>query len=326
MTFGEQTKSTTLGNTGLAVPKLCFGTACLGGMPHAYGYDVDADRARETVRMIFDGPVNFLDTAREYGDGRSERIIGDVIRDLGGLPDGFVISTKLGRDMASNRFDAAQARRSLEESLAALALDRLQLAHLHDPEYARPRHEIAAPGGALDALFAMKAEGLVETVGLAAGDVDFMMPLLRDWDFDAVITHNRFNLVNRNAEALIEFAAVKGIAVLNAAPYCSGVLAKGSKAYPRYVYRDATAVTLPPIRQIEAICERHDVPVGAAALQFSMRDPRIASTICGISRPERIRQTLNWALWPIPDAAWNDLMALPFATDNPDAGRVVIPD
>ena len=326
MTVAKLGESKPLGRTALAVPKLCFGTACLGGMPHAYGYDVDATQATETVRAILAGPVKFLDTAREYGDGRSECLIGQVIRDLGGLPEGSVISTKLDRDMSTNRFDGAQARRSLDESLAALGLDRLQLVHLHDPEYVRPRADIAAPGGALDALFAMKAEGLVEAVGLAAGDVDVMMPLLRDWDFDAVITHNRFNLVNRNAEPLIDFAVAKGIAVLNAAPYCSGVLAKGSAGYPRYVYRDAADATLVPIRQIESICSRYDIPVGAAALQFSMRDPRIASTICGVSRPERVRQTLDWAAWPIPDAAWKDLTALPYASDNPDAGRVVIPE
>ena len=109
-----------LGGTALLVPEICFGTACLGGMPHAYGYDVDAAQAKETVRTIFAGSVKFLDTAREYGCGRSESLIGEVIRELGGLPEGFVISTKLDRDMSTNRFDGAQARRSLEESLAAV--------------------------------------------------------------------------------------------------------------------------------------------------------------------------------------------------------------
>lgn len=313
-----------LGRTKLAVPKICFGTGVLGDMPHAYGYGVDEARAKETLRAIFAGPVQFLDTAREYGCGRSEQRIGDVIREFGGLPEGFVISTKLDRDMATNRFDAAQARRSLEESMAALRLDRLQLVHLHDPEYSTAQSNVRGPGGALQELFAMKEEGLVEAVGLAAGDVDIMMPILRDWDFDALVTHNRFTLVNRNADAMIEFAVAKGIAVLNAAPYCSGVLAKGSAAYPRYVYQDATDARLAPIQRVEAVCARYDIPPGAAALQFSMRDKRISSTICGVSRPERIRQTLDWAAWPIPDAAWDELLALPFATDNPDAGRVVI--
>jgi D-threo-aldose 1-dehydrogenase len=63
------------------------------------------------------------------------------------------------------------------------------------------------------------------------------------------------------------------------------------------------------------------VPTGAAALQFSLRDPRIATTICGVSKPERVAQTLEWAEWPIPDAAWTELMTVPFATDDPEATR-----
>ena len=120
---------------------------------------------------------------------------------------------------------------------------------------------------------------MAKAVGLAAGEVEMMMPLLRDWDFDALITHNRFTLVNRNAEEMLDFAEAKGIAVLNAAPYAGGILAKGSRDYPRYVYQEATPeAVLDSIRRVEAICARHGVPPGAAALQFSMRDPRVTST------------------------------------------------
>jgi D-threo-aldose 1-dehydrogenase len=148
-----------------------------------------------------------------------------------------------------------------------------------------------------------------------------MMPLLRDWDFDALITHNRFTLANRSASAMLDLAQSRGIAVLNAAPYASGVLAKGSTVYPRYAYQEASEEMLDPIRKIEAICMLHGVPPGAAALQFSMRDPRIASTICGVTKPERVKQTVNWARFPIPDEAWAELMALSYATEDPEATR-----
>jgi D-threo-aldose 1-dehydrogenase len=148
-----------------------------------------------------------------------------------------------------------------------------------------------------------------------------MMPLLADWDFDALITHNRFTLANRNAEPMIDFAREKGTAVLNAAPYSGGVLAKGSASFHRYVYQEASDAMLDPIRRIEAICRKYELPPGAVALQFSMKDPRIAATICGVSKPERVRQTLEWAAWPIPDAAWQELSTLPFATEDPEATR-----
>jgi len=305
----------------LKIPRICFGTSSLSGMPDTYGYDVDVERAHATVRAIFDGPVNFLDTSNNYGMGRSEARIGDVIRERGGLPKGFIVSTKLDRDMETGRFEAARARRSLEESLKRLGLDRVQLLHLHDPEHSASVAEITGKGGALPELMKMKEEGLADAVGLAAGTVEVMMPLLRDWEFDALITHNRFTLVNRNAEPMIAFAASKGIAVLNAAPYASGVLAKGTASMPRYVYQEASAEMLAPVKRIEAICAKHGVPPGAAALQFSLRDPRIVSTICGVSKPERVKETLAWADWPIPDAMWAELNALPFATDDPEATR-----
>jgi D-threo-aldose 1-dehydrogenase len=309
-----------VGRTGLSVPAIGFGTSGLGNMPDTYGYDVGEERARETVRAIVDGPAKFLDTARNYGFGRSEERVGAVIRQRGGLPAGAVISTKLDRD-DNNRFDAGRARRSLEESLKALGLERVDILHLHDPEYAADLSEVTGPKGAVAELFRMKEEGLADAVGLAAGRVDIMMPLLKDWDFDALITHNRFTLVNRNAEAMIDFAHGKGIAVLNAAPYAAGVLAKGSDAYPRYVYQEASEAQLDPVRRVEAVCARHGVPPGAAALQFSMRDPRITATICGVSKPERVAETLGWAAYPIPAALWDEIAALPFSTDDPEATR-----
>ncbi|MFZ0493329.1 MAG: aldo/keto reductase [Acidimicrobiia bacterium] len=321
MATPSPTDKSRIGRTNLTVAKICFGTSPLGDMPGTYGYSVGPERAKETIRAIFDGPCNFIDTSRNYGSGRSEQRIGEVIAERGGLSDGFVVSTKLDRDPETDRFDAARARRSIEQSLGVLGLDRINLLHLHDPEYARSMGQVSGPRGSIAELFKMKEEGLADAVGLAAGNVDVMMPILREWDFDALITHNRFTLVNRNAEAMMDLAHSKGIAVLNAAPYSGGVLAKGSASFHRYVYQEASEEILDPIRQIEVVCARHGVPTGAAALQFSMRDPRVTSTICGVSKPERIAETLEWAQWPIPDAVWDELLALPFSVGDPEATR-----
>ena len=314
-------KEVRLGRTDIMVSPICFGTSGLGDMPDTYGYSVEADRATATVKAIFEGPVNFLDTARIYGFGRSEERIGAAIRERGGLPKGFVVSTKLDRDPETNVFDAVQARRSIEQSLKALNVDKIDILHLHDPEHARSFEEATSKLGALGELFRIKEEGLATAVGLAMGPVAKMTPLLRDWDFDALVTHNRFTLANRNAGEMMDLAKAKGIAVLNAAPYAGGVLAKGSADFKRYVYQETTDAALEPIRKIEAVCAKHGVPPGAAALQFSMRDPRVTSTICGVTKPERARQTLEWASFPVPEACWQELMALPFATDDPEATR-----
>ena len=180
-----------------------------------------------------------------------------------------MLSTKLDRDPETGRFDAAQARRSLEESLAALGVERVDILHLHDPEHAAEPGRGRRQGGALAELFRMREEGLARAVGLAAGRIDVMMPLLRDWDFD-VADHPQpphAGEPQRRADAR-RWREERGIAVLNAAPYAGGALAKGA-SYGRYVYQEASEGMLEPVRRVEEICARHGVPPGAAALQFS---------------------------------------------------------
>ncbi|MFT3975323.1 MAG: aldo/keto reductase [Amaricoccus sp.] len=305
---------------GITLPKIVFGTSGLGGMPDTYGYDVDEDRALDTIRAVLALPDGMLDTSRNYGTGRSEARIGKAVAGLGGWPAGRLLSTKLDRHNETGRFDAAQARRSIEESLAALGVDRVDILHLHDPEYAADLDEVTRKGGALDTLVALRDEGLARAIGLAAGRVDVMMPILADWDFDCLVTHNRMTLVNRNAEPMLDFAAARGIAVLNAAPYAGGMLAKGA-ANARYVYQEPTEEMRAPVRRVEAACARFGVPPGAAALQFSVRDPRIAATICGVTRPVRVQETLDWAAFPIPEELWAELETLPFETHDPEATR-----
>jgi D-threo-aldose 1-dehydrogenase len=290
-------------------------------MPDTYGYDVPEKRARETLDAIFESDVNFIDTSNNYGFGRSEARIGDAIRARGGLPDGFVISTKLDRDMDTGRFDADRARRSLEESLTRLGVDRVQVLHLHDPEHAADLSEITRDGGSLDELFRIKEEGLADAVGLAMGKTDLMFSLLKDWPFDTLISHNRYTLLNRSADETFDYAASRGMAIFNAAPYSGGVLAKGSNVMPRISYSPADETALQPVRQIEAICEEQRVAPGAVALQFSINDPRITSTICGVSKPERVAETLNWASTDLTDALWEALKQVPVDMTDPEAHR-----
>lgn len=316
---------TPIGDTGLAVTPICFGASVLGDMPDTYGYKVDEVRAQATLEAIFQSPVNFLDTSNNYGFGRSEQRIGAALRSLGGLPEEFVISTKLDRDMETGRFDAERVRQSIEESLTRLGVEQVSLLHLHDPEHARDLNEITSNGGALDELFRLKDEGIVRAVGIAMGRVDIMLPILRERPFDALISHNRFSLLNRSADEMFEYAYANGIAILNAAPYAGGVLAKGSAEMPRVTYQVADHAALEPVRQIEDICARHGIAPGAAALQFSMNDPRITSTIVGVSKPERVQETLDWAVLDIPADAWDELMALPYSRQDPEASRDYLP-
>lgn len=318
-------QKTPIGLTGLEVTQIGFGTAPLAGMQNTYGHDVNEETARATVRAIFDSPVNLMDTSRNYGFGRAEDRIGAVIRERGRVPSGFVLSTKLDRDMETGRFDSDRARRSADESRVALGIDRFQILHLHDPEHSRDLEEIRRPGGALDTLFRMKEDGVAQSVGLAMGRSDLLLELLQDWPFDVVLTHNRFSLLNRSASAVLDACAAKGIAVLNAAPFAGGILAKGSRQSRRITYQDADETALGPVRDIEGICARHGVAPGAAALQFSLRDVRIASTVVGVSKPERVRQTIEWAAAKVPDRVFEDLSKVQFSIRDPEADRQYLP-
>jgi D-threo-aldose 1-dehydrogenase len=272
-------------------------------MPETFAYAVPEERALATLRAFFASPFNFLDTAASYGDGESERRIGIVLGELGGLQPGFVLATKADRDMQTGNFTGAQMQRSVERSLRLLGLQQLQIVYLHDPEHIS-FEEAMQPGGPVEVLQQCREEGLIAHLGVAGGPIDMMIRFVETGLFEAVISHNRFTLLNREAESLWEVCTRRGVAALNAAPYGSGILAKGPGAYPRYMYNQASPDLLRRAWQMEEACERHGLPLAAAALQFSLRDARIASTIVGITRPERLAETLTLAQQPIPDELW----------------------
>ena len=318
-------KKQKLGTSGLSVTPVAFGASALGNMPDTYGYEVSEARAQITLQKIFEGPINFLDTSNNYGLGRSESRIGQAIKARGGLPDGFVLATKLDRDMQTGRFDADRVARSIEESLTRLGLNCVPLLHLHDPEHAHDLDEVTRDGGAIDALFKLKEQGLVTAVGLAMGALDIMFPILKAYPFDSLISHNRFTLLNRSAGPMFDHAQMQDIAVFNAAPYAGGVLAKGSHNLPKITYQPANAKQLQPVRALEDVCSRHNIPLGAAALQFSLNERRVTSTIVGVSRPERVVETLEWAALELPEPALAELAQLTFDRGDPEADRVYKP-
>src|SRR5215471_12644862 len=121
----------TFGKTPLRVTPLCIGCAPLGNMPETFAYDVAEEQALVTLRAFFQAPINFLDTAASYGDGESERRIGLVLRELGGLPAGYVLATKADRNLKTNDFSGNQIKRSVERSLKLLNVEKIQILFLH---------------------------------------------------------------------------------------------------------------------------------------------------------------------------------------------------
>ncbi|MEJ6772613.1 MAG: aldo/keto reductase [Pelagibacteraceae bacterium] len=318
-------KKNKIKDTGLEVTELSFGTSSLGSMPDTYGYEVSENRAQKTLNRFFQGPVNMLDTSRNYAMGESEKRIGKAIKENGGWPNGFLLSTKLDRNMDTLVLDKNRVRESLEESLKTLNVDSVDILFLHDPEYAKDITDITKKGGAMDELFKIKNEGLAKAAGVAMGKVDIMFPLLKNWDFDVIINHNRYTLLNREANEMYDYASSKNIAIFNAAPYAGGVLAKGPDNFKKITYQDATEEKLAPAREFEKVCKKHNVELGAAALQFSLRDNRITSTICGVTSVESIEKNLAWANTNIPEEFWNEVLKLPYSTKDPESERNFTP-
>ena len=308
------------GRTPLRVTPVCIGTAPLGDMPEAFGFRVSEARALETLRAAFASPIAFIDTSANYGNGTSERLIGQVLREIGGLPAGWVVATKADRDMTTGDFSGDQIKRSVEESLGRLGLDRLQFVYIHDPEHTTFEH-VMSRGGALEVLQQFQAQGVIGDIGISGGPVDMLVRYVETGAFAAVETHNRYTLLNRSAAPLLDAAASRQVAVANAAIYSSGILAKGPDASARYAYQDASSVVIERARRMAAACREHGVPLAAAALQFSLRDPRVTTTVVGMTRPERVQQTLDLAAHPIPDDLWPGLDALGFDMDDPEAHR-----
>jgi D-threo-aldose 1-dehydrogenase len=278
-------------------------------MPETFAYGVTEAQALATIRAAFDGPIPFLDTAASYGDGESERRIGVVVRERGGVPASVVIATKADRDLQTGEFTGDQMRRSVERSLRLLGVDQLPICYLHDPEHIGFAAAMA-PGGAVAALQRLHEEGVIRHLGVAGGPIPMMIQFVATDLFTVAISHNRYTLLNQEAEPFWAACRQHGVAALNAAPYGSGILAKGPAAYPRYMYGQAPEDYVHRAAALEVLCQRFHLPLAAVALQFSLRNPRIASTIVGMTRPERVAATVALAQTPIPDELWQEIAAL----------------
>ncbi|RKR76433.1 aldo/keto reductase [Frondihabitans australicus] len=293
-----------LGRSGLPVTAIGIGTSPLGGMPSLYGYDVGEEQAIATVLAALESPVRFLDTSNGYAD--AERRIGAAIGRRGGLPDDYVLATKVDPLPGSLDFSGSRVRASLEESLTRLGVSRLKLLYLHDPE--RISFETAmSTGGPVRELVRLRDEGVVDHLGVAGGDLTQLAAYIDTDIFDVMLTHSRFTLLDRSASELIDIAHARGIGVVNAAPFAAGLLSRGPGKQPGYAYpADDQRLNRKVDEMIEA-SSKFSIPLAAAALQLSLHDERISSTVVGMSSPTRLQSLVELAQVPIPEELWTAL-------------------
>jgi D-threo-aldose 1-dehydrogenase len=285
------------------------GTSPLGKRP---------ERGELLADAMLASPYRQLDTSNNYAGGESERLLGDAIRRLGGLPTDKVVFSKVDADPVTGVLDADRVRRSFDESRERLGLDTLPLVHFHDP-YMLEVSEAMAPGGPVSALLALRDEGVVGAVGIAAGKRALMEEYVRTDAFDAVLNHNRWTLVDRSADTLWNLATERRMAVFNAAPFGGGILAGSTTRGPKYAYSEASGDLLDFIERMQGLATEWGIELAAAAVQFSLGDPRIHSTVVGMSSIARLESLPGLVSAEIPEGFWDAFRALGTPPASPAA-------
>jgi len=288
---------------------LTLGTSPLGGgtLP---GSAEEGAAVETAIAMLRSG--HLVDTANMYAGGRSEEVIGIALGELSPEEREAAVDrliTKVDRDLETGILDGDRVRRSYEESLTRLGVDRVRYLHLHDP-YLTPFAEASGAGGSIEAMVALREEGATDVIGIAAGRVPVVAQYVATGAFDLLLLHNRLTLVDRSATGLMTEAKGRGMTVFNAAPFGGDLLAKGSAAGTSYAYRPVTDELRAWTARAEEVCARHGVPLNAVALQFSLRSPLVDSTVVGISSPARLEEALALAATEIPDGVWGEIEAL----------------
>lgn len=289
-----------LGRTGLQVSAIVAGGGPLGGMPELFGYDVADAQGVRVVESILASPIRMVDTANGYSDGKSEDRIGRALAASALIPEGFLVATKV--DAKDGEFTGQRVRDSIRESQDRLGFEHLPLVHLHDPEF-HTSAGLDLPGGAVEALVALRDEGVIGHLGIAAGHTPTIHRFLDLGVFDAVLTHSRLTLLDYGADALVDRARSDGLGVINAAVLGGGLLASRS-AKPLYGFRPARPEVLAAAAALHDLADEFDISLADAAVQHSLLDRRIDATVVGFSKPERVSALIEALATPMPEDFW----------------------
>ena len=306
--------SRTLGSTDVAVTAVGLGCAPLAGL----FTPVDPAVATATVDAAWAGGIRHFDTAPHYGAGLSEQRLGTALADR--PREAFTLSTKMGRVLVDHEgpwdiwgepngkasvfdFSYRGAFEAHLGSLERLGTDRVEIGLIHDPD----DHRAEALAGTHRALTELKAAGRIGAIGIGMNSTDAAADLLSRAEFDVALIAGRYTLLDQSAlDRLYPLCVSRGVSVIAAGVFNSGILAD-PKPGARFNYAEADRQLLARAQAMAAICERHDVPLRAAALQFPAAHPAVASILVGARTPAEVDDALAMYAHPIPGALWHDL-------------------
>jgi L-galactose dehydrogenase len=295
---GGRVRTVPLGRTGLSVSSLAFGTSAIGG---EFGPSEHAE-AVATVEVALDAGIRLFDTAPSYGAARSERLLGEA---LAGVPrDRYVLSTKVGKtidDRGRVVFDYGGdgIRRSLDESCRRLGVDVVDIVYLHDFEYEGGRHTERAIDRGFTTLHELVAEGRVRAIGAGIYPIDLWKRVLADVDLDVALVHNHHTLCDTRALELLPLAEARGVAIINAAPFASGLLT-GVRPPP---WHPAPAWARAAVARATVATRRAGLDIARLAFAFARSESRLPVTLVSCDRPGELRRLLDWLDDPLDPVA-----------------------
>jgi len=334
MTLVDQLRKRIIGQSPVAVTEMGLGGAPLGNMYRA----VDLVGAIATIHAAAEAGIRYFDTAPVYGFGLSEKRIGQGMEALPRAE--FIISTKVGytlvptdpADQPAGIWDKAPPMRSvfdfsrdavlrsIEGSLERLGIAAIDMIAIHDPDeshFLKPgddpyahSHFRAAMEGAYPALAELRSQGVIKAIGVGMNQWQMLCDFAEAGDFDYFLLAGRYTLLDQDSlPRLLPLCERRRISLIIGGPYNSGILATGAVPGATYDYRPADPALLQRVERIEAVCARHRVSLQAAALQFPLHHPVVASIIPGARSIAEVEANLAFLQEPIPTGFWADLKA-----------------
>ena len=318
-----------LGRTAVETSALGLGGAPIGG----FRYTLSEQQGADTVSAACAAGLSYFDTSPFYGYGRSELLFGHALRNR--PRDSFVLSTKVGRWMAplgegetppgwragglpfKPTFDYGRdgTLRSLEQSLLRLGLARIDVVLIHDVDVVSQGSQAEADrrfketmAGCYPTLVELRRAGVIRAIGTGLNETAMTLRFAREADLDCVMLAGRYSLLEQGAlDELLPLCEQKGMSMLLAAPFNSGILAVGASEVATYDYRPAPPPIMDKVRRIEAVCRRHGIELGTAALQFPLAHPRLASIVAGATKPYEVAENVARMAVRIPSDLWREL-------------------
>jgi D-threo-aldose 1-dehydrogenase len=314
-----------IGDTALEVTEISLGGAAIGGLYRA----VPRESAEATIAAAWDAGIRYFDTAPFYGFGLSERRMGDVLRDK--PRDSYVLSTKVGRLLRPVPEDQVPDHsyveplpftvdydysydgimRSFEFSFARLGLNRIDILFVHDigvythGEEANRKHFGDLMDSGLKALEELKSQGAISAYGLGVNEVQVCLDVMSRASIDCILLAGRYTLLDRDAvRELLPLCAKTKTSLVIGGVFNSGILATGPVPGAHFDYGPASPDVLDRVGRMEGIAEQHRIPLAAAAMQFPLNDPNVATVLIGTAKPASLTRNLDSLAVQVPQDAW----------------------